>query len=169
MTIEIELRVNGIEHRLEIEPHRSLGHLLNQQLGLSGVRLSCEEGECGTCTVLLDGRPVRSCLMLAVACENRDIVTIEGLEKDDGRLDPVQESFVLNGAIQCGYCTPGMILTGKSLLAEKPDPSEAEVRRAISGNLCRCTGYNKIVDAIMKVPKGGNGSDPGKKPDEPRG
>ena len=166
----IHLTVNGKDYNLEVKAGgTTLLDILRDELDLTGAKRGCDRGECGTCTVLIDGRPVRSCLTLAVLADGRDIVTIEGLEKENGRLDPLQESFIEHGAIQCGFCTPGMILSGKALLEENPDPSEAEVRRSISGNLCRCTGYSKIVEAIMKVPNGKNGSDPGPKSTEPNG
>ncbi len=166
----IQLTVNGKDYNLEVKAGgTTLLDILRDELDLTGAKRGCDRGECGTCTVLIDGRPVRSCLTLAVLADGRDIVTIEGLEKENGRLDPLQESFIEHGAIQCGFCTPGMILSGKALLEENPDPSEAEVRRSISGNLCRCTGYSKIVEAIMKVPNGKNGSDPAPKSTEPDG
>jgi carbon-monoxide dehydrogenase small subunit len=166
----IHLTVNGKDYNLEVKAGgTTLLDILRDELDLTGAKRGCDRGECGTCTVVIDGRPVRSCLTLAVLADGRDIVTIEGLEKENGRLDPLQESFIEHGAIQCGFCTPGMILSGKALLEENPDPSEAEVRRSISGNLCRCTGYSKIVEAIMKVPKGKTGSDPAPKSTEPGG
>ena len=155
----IHLTVNGTDYDLEVQTRATLLDVLRDKLDLTGAKRGCDRGECGTCNVLIDGRPVRSCLTLAVFADGRDVVTIEGLEKENGRLDPLQEAFIEHGAIQCGFCTPGMILTGKALLAENPNPSEAEVRRSISGNLCRCTGYVKIVEAIMKVPKMGKDSD----------
>jgi len=163
----IHLTVNGTDYDLEVQTKNTLLDVLRDELDLTGAKRGCDRGECGACNVLIDGRPVRSCLTLAVLADGRNVVTIEGLEKENGRLDPLQEAFIEQGAIQCGFCTPGMILTGKALLAENPDPSEAEVRRSISGNLCRCTGYSKIVEAIMKVPKGGKGSDPAPKSTEP--
>lgn len=144
----IRLSVNGEERDVLVLPNETLVEVLRDRLELTGTKMGCGEGACGTCTVLLDGKPVRSCLTLAVEVQDREIVTIEGLA-EGAKLHPVQESFMEHGAIQCGFCTPGMILTGKALLDENPHPSEEEVRRAISGVVCRCTGYAKIVDAIL--------------------
>jgi carbon-monoxide dehydrogenase small subunit len=121
--------------------------LLREHLGLTGTKVGCGHGECGACTVLLDGEPVNSCLVFAAQCEGRDVLTIEGLSKD-GTLDRIQDAFVEAGAVQCGYCTPGMIMSAYALLASNPTPSRAEIEEAVSGNLCRCTGYVKIVDAV---------------------
>lgn len=163
----IHFTVNGKDYDLEVKDGSiTLLDVLRNELDLTGAKRGCDRGECGTCTVLMDGRPIRSCLTLAALADGRNIVTIEGLEKENGRLDPLQESFVEHGAIQCGFCTPGMILSGKALLAENPDPSELEVRHSISGNLCRCTGYSKIVEAIMKVPQRENVSGFAPKPTE---
>ena len=141
------LRVNGEEQELLIHPHRTLAEVLREELQLTGTKQSCNEGACGTCTVLLDGLPVRSCLLLAADAEGREITTIEGLARE-GELHPLQASFVKHYAIQCGFCTPGMILTAKALLDANPNPTDEEIRHAISGNICRCTGYAKIVEAI---------------------
>ena len=146
----VSLRVNGEDYELVIPSHRTLLEVLREDLSLTGTKEGCEDGACGSCTILLDGKPVRSCLLLAVEVEGQDIVTIEGLAQGE-RLDPVQQSFVDYGAIQCGFCTPGMILTARALLSENPKPTEDEIRRAISGVLCRCTGYTKIVEAIAAV------------------
>jgi carbon-monoxide dehydrogenase small subunit len=143
----VVLRVNGEEQELLIHPHRTLAEVLREDLQLTGTKESCNEGACGTCTVLLDGEPVRSCLLLAADAEGREITTIEGLA-EGGKLHPLQTSFVEHYAIQCGFCTPGMILTAKALLDANPNPTDKEIRRAISGNICRCTGYAKIVEAI---------------------
>jgi carbon-monoxide dehydrogenase small subunit len=143
----VVLRVNGEEQELLIHPHRTLAEVLREDLQLTGTKESCNEGACGTCTVLLDGEPVRSCLLLAADAEGREITTIEGLAKE-GKLHPLQASFVEHYAIQCGFCTPGMILTAKALLDANPNPTDKEIRQAISGNICRCTGYAKIVEAI---------------------
>ena len=143
----VVLRVNGEEQELLIHPHRTLAEVLREELQLTGTKQSCNEGACGTCTVLLDGLPVRSCLLLAADAEGREITTIEGLARE-GELHPLQASFVEHYAIQCGFCTPGMILTAKALLDANPNPTDKEIRRAISGNVCRCTGYAKIVEAI---------------------
>jgi len=148
MKQDITLKVNGIEYHLSIEPQRTLVEVLRDTLGLTGTKKSCNEGECGACTVLIDGKPVASCLVLAVAAHGKEITTIEGLAKGT-KLDPVQEAFVKKTAIQCGFCTPGMVMVAKAFLKENPKPTPAQVRKAISGNLCRCTGYQQIVDAIM--------------------
>jgi carbon-monoxide dehydrogenase small subunit len=144
----IRLRVNGEEHDVLVSPHETLVEVLRERLELTGTKMGCGEGACGTCTVLLDGKPVRSCLTLAVEVQDRDIVTIEGLA-EGGELHPVQKAFIEHGAIQCGFCSPAMILTSKALLEENPHPTEEEVRGAISGLVCRCTGYAKIVEAIL--------------------
>ena len=144
----IRLRVNGEEHDVVVSPNKTLVEVLRDRLELTGTKMGCGEGACGTCTVLLDGKPVRSCLTLAVEVQGKEIVTIEGLA-EGAKLHPVQVAFMEHGAIQCGFCSPGMILTGKALLDENPHPTEEEVRRAISGVVCRCTGYAKIVEAIM--------------------
>jgi carbon-monoxide dehydrogenase small subunit len=144
----VRLDVNGEEHEIAVLPNETLLEVLRDRLELTGAKLGCGEGACGTCTVLIGGRPVRSCLTLAIEVQGKKIVTIEGLS-DGQELHPVQKAFVERGAIQCGFCSPGMILTGKALLDENPRPSEEEVRRAISGVVCRCTGYAKIVEAIL--------------------
>jgi carbon-monoxide dehydrogenase small subunit len=144
----IRLRVNGEEHDVVVSPHETLVEVLRERLELTGTKMGCGEGACGTCTVLLDGKPVRSCLTLAVEVQGKDIVTIEGLA-EGGELHPVQKAFIEHGAIQCGFCSPAMILTSKALLEENPHPTEEEVRSAISGQVCRCTGYAKIVEAIL--------------------
>lgn len=144
----IELRVNGETHEVLVETHRTLLEVLRERIGLTGTKEACDTGECGACTVLLDGLPVNSCLVLALDARGKEITTIEGLAVD-GVLHPLQKAFIDHGATQCGFCTPGMILTAKALLDEKPSPTEAEVRQAISGNLCRCTGYAKIVGAVL--------------------
>lgn len=146
----INLRVNRVEHELAVRPYETLARVLREKLNLTGTKIGCEEGDCGACTVLLDGRPVSSCLVLAVQAQGHEITTIEGLA-ENGRLHPLQQAFVEHGAIQCGFCSPGMILTAKALLDENPHPDEAQIRHAISGNLCRCTGYEKIVEAISDV------------------
>ena len=148
MKQDIVLKVNGIQYNLNVETHRTLVEVLRDTLGLTGTKKSCNEGECGACTVLMDGKPVASCLVLAVAVQGKEITTIEGLN-DGEKLDPVQEAFVKHTAIQCGFCTPGMVMAAKAFLNENPQPTPAEVRKAIAGNLCRCTGYQQIVDAIM--------------------
>ncbi|MEM4188792.1 MAG: (2Fe-2S)-binding protein [Candidatus Hadarchaeum sp.] len=150
--IQIRLNVNGKDYEVEVKPHWTLLQVIRDQLGLTGTKYGCGTGECGACTVLIDGKPMTSCLVLAASAEGRKIVTIEGISSD-GKLHPIQEAFIEEGAIQCGYCTPGMILTAKALLEKNPSPTEEEVRRAIDGNLCRCTGYVKIVKAILKASK----------------
>jgi carbon-monoxide dehydrogenase small subunit len=144
------LNVNGEEYNAIVAPNQTLLEVLRDDLYLTGTKEGCGEGACGTCTVLLDGKPVRSCLTLAVEVQGREITTIEGLAPI-GELHPVQRAFVEYGAIQCGFCAPGMILTTKALLDENPSPTEQEARRAISGNVCRCTGYAKIVEAMLKA------------------
>jgi len=144
----ISLTVNDRVYELAVDPNVTLVDLLREHLGLRGTKKGCEVGDCGSCTVIMDGKPVNSCLVLAVQAHGKNIHTIEGLETDEG-LHPIQEAFVEKGAIQCGFCTPGMILSAKSLLDRKADPDEAEIRSAISGNLCRCTGYQKIVEAVQ--------------------
>jgi carbon-monoxide dehydrogenase small subunit len=146
----ISLMINDREEEVAVPPNRTLADMLRQDLGLTGTKKGCDMGDCGSCTVLLDGRPVNSCLVLAVQANGRSVTTIEGVETDEG-LHPIQQAFVDQGAVQCGFCTSGMILSGKSLLERNPSPSEMEVRTAISGNLCRCTGYQKIVEAIQSA------------------
>jgi len=156
MKREVTLLVNDKAYRVAVEPGELLVDVLRERLSLTGTKKGCGTGDCGACTVIMDGRPVSSCLVLAVAAENKPIQTIEGLSENGG-LHPLQESFVRHGAIQCGYCTPGMIMMAKSILDQNPNPTEAEVRAGISGNLCRCTGYVKIVDAIMDAIQPMNG------------
>lgn len=148
----ISLTVNGEEHQVVVEPRTTLLEVLRDALGLTGAKEGCSLGNCGACTVLLDGKPVLSCLLLAVEAQGKEIVTIEGLA-EGGRLHPIQEAFVEHGAVQCGFCIPGMILSAKALLDENPDPTEEEVKEAISGNLCRCTGYSSAVKAILAAAK----------------
>jgi len=146
----VTLRVNGEDREVSVFPNRTLLEVLREDLLLTGTKEACDDGSCGTCTVLVDGMPMRSCLLLAIQAQGREITTIEGLA--DGReLHPIQQAFIDEGAIQCGYCTPGMILAAKALIAETPAPSDREIMRAISGNLCRCTGYNKILRAIASA------------------
>lgn len=143
----IGLTINDQEMEVAVPANRTLADMLRMDLGLTGTKKGCEVGDCGSCTVLLDGRPVNSCLVLAVQADGKTVTTIEGVETDHG-LHPIQSAFVEHGAVQCGFCTSGMILCGMSLLEENPSPDEMTVRTAISGNLCRCTGYQKIVEAI---------------------
>jgi carbon-monoxide dehydrogenase small subunit len=145
----IQITVNGENHELDVEPNALLINVLREELSLTGAKYACGNGQCGACTVLIDGESVLSCLTLAVAADGADIVTIEGLAKPDGTLEPVQEAFLDNAAIQCGFCTPGMVIMGKELLDKKPTASEKEIRQHIKGNLCRCTGYHSIVKAIQ--------------------
>ena len=146
--VEIILNVNKINYKVFIEPQRTLVEVLRDTLGLTGTKKSCSEGECGACTVHMDGRPAASCLVLALDAQGKEITTIEGLSEGE-KLHPIQEAFVKHAAIQCGFCTPGMVMSAKALLDENPKPTATEVRKAISGNLCRCTGYQQIVDAIL--------------------
>lgn len=150
----IELKVNGEAYQVSIEPWKTLLEVLRETLNLTGTKEGCGKGDCGACTVLLDGKPVNSCLLLAIESQGKDILTIEGLAQG-GQLHPIQQAFIGHGAIQCGFCSPGMILSAKALLDNDPQPSEAEVRQAISGNLCRCTGYTKIIEAILAASKTG--------------
>ena len=154
--INIILNVNNEDHHVEVAPYHTLCDILRSKLGFTDVKNGCSEGECGSCTVLVDGIPVASCLMLVAQSQGKKITTPRGLATN-GKLHPVQEKFIEYGAIQCGYCTPGMVLVAKALLDKNPSPTEEEVRTAISGNICRCTGYQQIVEAIMAVTKGLNG------------
>ena len=144
----ITVTVNGERRVVEVEPRLLLAHLLREGLGLRGTHLGCDTTSCGACTVLVDGTPVKSCTMLAVQADGHEITTVEGLGTPS-ELDPVQEGFTAEHGLQCGYCTPGMMLAAKALLAENPDPSEEDVRWGLSGNLCRCTGYQNIVKAVL--------------------
>jgi len=147
---DIQLTVNGAAHRVQVESRLLLVHLLRENLRLTGTHIGCDTTHCGACTVLLDGEPVKSCTVLAVQAEGSQITTVEGLEQD-GKLHPVQQAFWEKHGLQCGYCTPGMMMTGCALLARDKNPSEAQIREAISGNLCRCTGYSNIVKAIQSA------------------
>ena len=146
--MRIELRVNGEQVEADVWPGASLLFALRERLGFPGSKNACEQGECGSCSVLLDGTLVCSCLVLAAQADGHDVLTVEGLGADDA-LHPVQEAFVEAGAVQCGFCTPGLVVAAADLLARTPDPSEDEIREALSGNLCRCTGYQKIVEAVQ--------------------
>lgn len=147
------LTINGEKYEVAVAPNMTLADLLREELLLTGTKKGCEMGECGTCTVIMNGRAVNSCLVLAVQAAGKDITTVEGLETDSG-LHPLQKKFIENGAIQCGFCTSGMLLSAKTLLDKNPQPTEQEIRTAISGNLCRCTGYQKIVESIKDVSEG---------------
>ncbi len=156
MAVEIQLRVNGKAQQSQVEPRLLLVHYLRDVLGLTGTHIGCETSLCGACTVLLDGKAVKSCTVLAVQADAAEITTIEGLaglSGGSGGLHPVQEGFWEKHGLQCGYCTPGMIMTSVQLLHDNPDPSEAEIRRALAGNLCRCTGYQHIIEAVRYAAK----------------
>ena len=148
MKHEITLRVNNDTYSLAVDPWRTLNEVLREDLNLTGTKLGCGSGDCGACTVIVDGRSVSSCLTLAVEMDQKEIMTVEGLAPSGEKLHPIQESFIEKGAIQCGFCTPGMELSAYHLLSQNPHPSETEIRESLSGNLCRCTGYTKIVEAI---------------------
>ncbi len=148
MNEKVTLQVNGESYELSIEPKMTLLEALREEIGLTGTKEVCDLGTCGACTVLMNNKPVLSCLTLAITCKGKEITTIEGLKKGE-TLHPLQTSFIQRGAIQCGMCTPGMILSAKAFLDETPHPTEGEVKKAIAGNLCRCTGYAKIVEAIL--------------------
>jgi carbon-monoxide dehydrogenase small subunit len=152
-TIPVRLRVNGVERELEAEPRLLLVHALRDHLDLTGTHVGCDTSNCGACTIHLDGRAVKSCTVLAVQADRAEVTTIEGLASDDGELHPLQEAFWNDHGLQCGYCTPGMIMAAAGLLAEKPNPTEDEVRHALEGNLCRCTGYHNIVKAVLDAAK----------------
>ena len=149
-THSIIVTVNGAKERLDVPSNMTLLQMLREQLGLTGTKNGCEAGECGACTVLLGGEPVNSCMMLAVEADGQEVLTVEGLAPE-GQLSPLQEAFVKHNAIQCGYCTPGMLMTAHALLQRNPQPSEQEIKEALVGNLCRCTGYVRIIDAIEDV------------------
>ena len=149
----IRVTINGRLYEEDVEPRVLLAHFLRENIGLTGTHIGCVIGECGACSVLLDGKVLKSCLQFAVQADGREVTTIEGLAKD-GELNPVQEAFVKNYAFQCGYCTPGMVMTSYALLQTNSDPSDAEIRKALAGNLCMCTGYVQIVDAVKDAAKG---------------
>ena len=146
----IRVTINGRLYEEDVEPRVLLAQFLRENIGLTGTHIGCVIGECGACSVLLDGKVVKSCLHFAVQADGREVATIEGLAKN-GELNPVQEAFVKNYAFQCGYCTPGMVMTSYALLQTNPDPSDAEIRKALAGNLCMCTGYVQIVDAVKEA------------------
>ncbi|HET7008434.1 MAG TPA: (2Fe-2S)-binding protein [Candidatus Binatia bacterium] len=149
----IRVTINGRLYEEAVEPRILLAHFLRETIGLTGTHVGCVVGECGACSILLDGKVVKSCLHFAVQADGCEITTVEGLAKD-GDLNPVQEAFVKNYAFQCGYCTPGMVMTSHALLQKNPNPSEDEIRKALAGNLCMCTGYVQIVDAVKEAAKG---------------
>ena len=154
MKTVINLNVNGTIHEIAVEPFWTLADVLREKLGLIGTKKECGTGNCGACTILLQGQPVSSCLLLAIDAKDKEITTIEGVSHN-GKLHPLQEAFIKHGAFQCGYCTPGQILAAKALLDVNRQPTEEEVREALVGNLCRCTGYTRIVQAVMAVSKSG--------------
>jgi len=149
---QIKVTVNGILHELSVQPWETLLDVIREHLGLTGTKEGCGLGECGACTIIMDGKTVNSCLVLAVEADNRVITTIEGLANGD-ELHPIQEAFVECGGLQCGFCTPGMIMSTKALLEQNPSPDEEEIRKAIAGNLCRCTGYTKIIESVKVAAK----------------
>jgi aerobic carbon-monoxide dehydrogenase small subunit len=146
----ISVTINGRLYEEDVEPRILLSHFLRENIGLTGTHIGCVVGECGACSVLLDGKIVKSCLQFAVQADGREVVTVEGLAKD-GDLVPIQEAFIKNYAFQCGYCTPGMVMTSHALLRRNPDPSDEEIRKALAGNLCMCTGYVQIVEAVKEA------------------
>src|SRR5271157_4414878 len=150
-SIELSFKLNGKTVEVAVGPGTLLVDLLRENFGLTGTKVGCREGECGACTVLVDGEAYNSCLMPALKVQGREVTTIEGLQKPDGSLDPIQQAFMDAGAAQCGFCTPGMIMNAKSLLSRNPNPDEQEIRKALSGVLCRCTGYRKIVEAVKNA------------------
>lgn len=150
MKTQIRLQVNGFEYDLLIKPYWTLVDVLRDEIGLTGTKKGCGKGECGACTVIMDGEAILACLVLAVRAQGKSILTIEGLARE-GKLDSLQDAFVKYGAIQCGFCTPGMIMISRALLSKIPHPTEGEIKRALSGNLCRCTGYVKIIEAVRKA------------------
>ena len=150
----ITLIVNGVEEMLQVPSNMTLLHALRERLGYTGTKNGCEAGECGACTVLVDGEPVNSCLVLAAELDGREITTVEGLAVD-GRLTPLQMAFAELNAVQCGYCTPGMLMAATALLRRNPKPTEIDIQEALVGNLCRCTGYQRIIDAVLKASRNG--------------
>ena len=151
VAVPVTLRVNGADHRIDTEPRRTLADALREECGLTGTHLGCEHGVCGACTILLDGEPVRSCLLFAVQAEGAELRTVEGLAGADGALHPLQEAFWRHHGLQCGFCTPGFLMLGAAVLERSPDIGDEELREALSSNLCRCTGYQTIVEAVRSV------------------
>ncbi len=147
----LKLLINGVEYQRNVQATETLAYFLRDLAGLTGVKIGCGEGECGACTVLLDDQPVNSCLVMAFQVEGRKITTIEGLETADGQPSPLQRAFLDHGAIQCGYCTPGMVLASEGLLRRNPNPNDSEIRQALAGNICRCTGFVNIIEAVKSV------------------
>jgi carbon-monoxide dehydrogenase small subunit len=145
----IQLRINGDTYEVGVKPNEFLLEVLRDKLGLIGTKRGCDTGKCGACTVLLDGKAVRSCLILAISAKEKEIITIEGIAADDGTLHPLQKAFIEHGAVQCGFCTPGMIMFAKYFLEGTPNPTAEEIKEALLGNICRCTGYAKIIEAIQ--------------------
>jgi carbon-monoxide dehydrogenase small subunit len=145
----VAFQVNGADYEIFVEPRETLLQVLREKLGLTGTKQGCDFGDCGACTVVVEGKPTLACLTLAIEMEGKEIFTIEGLSSN-GKLNPIQQAFMDEGAVQCGYCTPGMIMSATALLNHNPHPTEEEVRRGLSGNLCRCTGYSKIIKAVIK-------------------
>lgn len=148
MHMFIEFTVNEKKYKLDVDPRKRLLDVIREDIGLTGTKEGCSEGECGACTVIMNKRAVNSCMVLAVQARNKEIITVEGLEKN-GELDELQEAFINKGAVQCGFCTPGMLMSCKALLMNNSNPTEEEIKKAIEGNLCRCTGYNKIIEAVL--------------------
>jgi carbon-monoxide dehydrogenase small subunit len=147
--VEISVTVNGVSHTSEVEPRTLLVHYIREHLGLTGTNIGCDTSSCGACSLHIDGEAVKSCTVLAVQADGADITTIEGMAAPDGTLHPMQQAFMENHGLQCGYCTPGMVMAATSLLKEHPNPTEADVRIGLEGNLCRCTGYHNIVQAVL--------------------
>lgn len=150
MKHEVNFKINGTPIHTSIEPNISLLTFIREHMGLKGTKEGCGAGDCGTCTVLVNGETVNSCLMLAVEADGKEILTVEGLAKN-GEIDPIQQAFIDEGAVQCGYCTPGMLMSTKAILDKNPEPSEEEIKKGLSGNLCRCTGYKQIVNAVKRA------------------
>jgi aerobic-type carbon monoxide dehydrogenase small subunit (CoxS/CutS family) len=153
--VRIAVEINGASYAGDVEPRTLLSDFVRHVAGLTGTHVGCEHGVCGACTVQIDGETVRSCLMLAVQADGRSVLTVEGLAADDAPLHPLQRAFHAHHALQCGFCTPGFLLAAEALLRERPEPTEREVREALAGNLCRCTGYEGIVEAVLEVARGG--------------
>jgi carbon-monoxide dehydrogenase small subunit len=158
--VNVEMEINGETVHLDVEPRRTLADALRDDVGLTGTHLGCEHGVCGACTVLVDGAPARSCLMFAVQCDGSSVTTVEGLSAEDGSLHPLQEAFVTHHGLQCGFCTPGMLMTAAHLLETHPDAGRETIRAEMAGNICRCTGYQGIVDAVEAAARTGSSPHP---------